>query len=54
MTGTEQALYQWFDRLNVPDQLRNATQIRLTPNQQDDTKIDCTATIEQWFIPKTS
>lgn len=54
VTGTEQALYQWFDRLNVPDQLRIATQIRLTPNQQDDTKIDCTATIEQWFVPKTS
>lgn len=53
VTGTEQALYQWFDRLNVPDQFRNATQIRLTPNQQDDTKIDCTATIEQWFVPKT-
>lgn len=54
VTGTEQALYQWFDRLNVPDQLRITTQIRLTPNQQDDTKIDCTATVEQWFIPKTS
>ncbi len=54
VTGTEQALYQWFDRLNVPDQFRIATQIRLTPNQQDDTKIDCKATIEQWFVPKTS
>ncbi len=54
VTGTEQALYQWFDKLNVPDQLRISTQIRLTPNQQDDTKIDCTATIEQWFVPKTS
>lgn len=54
VTGSEQALYQWFDRLNVPDQFRIATQIRLTPNQQDDTKIDCTATVEQWFIPKTS
>ena len=54
VTGTEQALYQWFDRLNVPDQLRISTQIRLTPNQQDDTKIDCTATIEQWFVPKTT
>ena len=54
VTGTEQALYQWFDKLNVPDQFRITTQIRLTPNQQDDTKIDCTATVEQWFVPKTS
>lgn len=53
VTGTEQALYQWFDRLNMPDQLRIASQIRLTPNPQDDTKIDCTATIEQWFVPLT-
>ena len=53
VTGTEQALYQWFDKLNLPDQLRIASQIRLTPSQQDDTKIDCTATIEQWFVPPT-
>jgi hypothetical protein len=54
VTGTEQALYQWFDKLNLPDQLRIASQIRLTPNQQDDTQIDCTATIEQWFVPLTT
>ncbi len=54
VTGTEQALYQWFDHLNVPDELRISSQIRITPDTTDDTKIDCTATIEQWFIPKTS
>lgn len=54
VTGTEQALYQWFDKLNMPDQLRIASQIRLTPNQADDTQIDCTATIEQWFVPATT
>jgi hypothetical protein len=54
VTGTEQALYQWFDKLNLPDKLCIASQIRLTPNQQDDTKIDCTATIEQWFVPSTT
>lgn len=54
VTGTEQALYQWFDHLNVPDEFRISSQIRLTPDTTDDTKIDCTATIEQWFIPKTS
>jgi hypothetical protein len=54
VTGTEESLYRWFDRINVPDQFRIASQIRLSPNQQDDTKIDCTATIEQWFVPKTS
>lgn len=51
VTGGEEALYRWFDRLNMPDQFRAATQIRLSPNKEDDTKIDCSATIEQWFIP---
>ena len=54
VSGTEEALYRWFDRLNMPDQFRISSQIRLSPNQQDDTKIDCTATIEQWFVPPPS
>lgn len=51
VNGTEEALYRWFDRLNIPEQLRIATTIRISPNVQDDTQIDCTATIEQWFVP---
>ncbi len=51
VSGTEDSLYKWFDRLNIPEQMRIATQIRLGPNSQDDTKIDCTAVIEQLFIP---
>jgi hypothetical protein len=54
VTGTEEALYRWFDHLNTPDQFRIASQIRISPNAQDDTKIDCTATIEQWFVPAPS
>ncbi len=51
VTGTEDSLYRWFDKLNVPDQFRVASQINMKPNQQDDTKIDCTATVSQWFVP---
>jgi hypothetical protein len=51
VSGREEALYMWFDRLNMPEQLRAATVIRLSPNTQDDTLIDCTATLEQWFVP---
>lgn len=54
VTGTEEALYKWFDKINMPDQFRIASQIRLSPNTQDDTKIDCTATVEQWFVPAPS
>ena len=51
VSGGEEALYRWFDRLNMPTELRAATSIRLTPNAKDDTKIECLATIEQWFVP---
>ena len=51
VTGTEEALYKWLDRINIPDQLRIATQLKLTPEKEDDTKIDCIAVIEQWFVP---
>lgn len=53
VAGKEEALYQWFDKLNVPDQFRIASQIRLSPNAEDDTQVDCTATVEQWFVPPT-
>ena len=51
VNGTEEALYRWFDRLNIPEQLRIASNIKISPNKEDDTKIDCVATIEQWFVP---
>ncbi len=51
VSGKEDALYRWIDQLNDPKEFRIASQIRLVPNQQDDTKIDCTATVEQWFVP---
>ncbi len=51
VTGMEDALYRWITEINLPDELRIVSQIRLSPNTQDDTKIDCTATVEQWFVP---
>jgi beta-galactosidase beta subunit len=50
VTGQEEALYRWFDQINVPDQFRIASQIRLSPDTKDDTKIDCTVTVQQWFV----
>jgi hypothetical protein len=51
LTGQEQALYRWFEAVNDPAAFRAAYQIRLTPNGQDDTLIDCSATLAQWFPP---
>lgn len=54
VTGTDEALYTWLhDRINSPEQLRGATNIRLSPDREDDTKIDAKVVIEQWFIPAT-
>jgi len=54
VVGPEHSLYTWFDHLNSPDNLRCVTYIRLSPNKDDDTLIDCTATVEQWFVPEPS
>lgn len=51
VNGTEQALYQWLDVLNQPADLRSATKLLLVPDEKDDTKIKCTTTVEQWFVP---
>lgn len=51
VTGTEESLYRWLDRVNVPAELRIATQISLKPNKEDDTQIDAVTVIEQWFLP---
>lgn len=53
LSGQEQALYRWFDAVNDPSSFRTALQIRISPNGQDDTLIDCSATIAQWFPPTT-
>jgi hypothetical protein len=51
VTGTEATLYKWSDPLNIPDQFGIGSQIFLTPNPSDDTKIDCATTFDQWFVP---
>lgn len=51
LTGKEENLYRWLHRVNMPTDFRVATQIRLNPNKEDDTLIDCVAVVEQWFVP---
>lgn len=50
LTGREQDLYQWLDAINDPSAFRTTYHIRMTPNT-DDTLIDCSATLSQWFPP---
>ncbi len=53
VTGKEDSLYRWLDRLQMPDQFRAVTFLRLSPDTKDDTLIDCTVEAEQWFVPQT-
>ncbi len=52
VSGREQVLYQWMDRLNSPPDLRSATMIRMNPKRDDDTQVDCLVVLEPWFVPK--
>lgn len=51
LTGREEALYKWFHAINDPAFFRSAFDIRLSPNSTDDTLIDCSASLAQWFPP---
>jgi hypothetical protein len=54
VTGSEASLYRWLDRLQMPDQLRAVTFLRLEPEAKDDTLIQATVIVEQWFIPESA
>lgn len=50
-TGMENSLYRWLGRLQMPDQFRAITFLRLSPDAKDDTLIDCVVVVEQWYVP---
>lgn len=49
ISGREDALYKWIDRLQTPTEFRAVTGLRLSPEREDDTLIDCKLVVEQWF-----
>jgi uncharacterized iron-regulated membrane protein len=51
VSGSEQSLYSWLDRLQVPTEFRAVTFLRVSPNREDDTKADATVIVEQWYVP---
>lgn len=53
VTGSEAALYRWLVQLQNPGDFRAVTALRLSPNREDDTKIDATAQVEEWYLPRT-
>jgi hypothetical protein len=53
VTGEEKNLYAWFDRMHSPNDFRAISEITMSPNREDDSKIDCIVTFDQWFVPLT-
>jgi hypothetical protein len=52
LSGKEEALHRWLDRLQTPTEFRALTGLSLSPKRDDDTLIACKVVIEQWFLPQ--
>lgn len=53
VTCREEPLYRWLSTVHSPNDFRVVHSLKLNPNREDDTQIDCVVTFEQWYIPQT-
>ena len=44
-------LYRWLCELQNPKKTRSITRLRITPQRDDATRIDCELEVTRWFIP---
>ena len=51
VNGREDSFYRWLDRLQMPEQFRAVTFLRLAPDTKEETLIDATVHVEQWYVP---
>lgn len=52
VSGREQAVFTWLNKLDSPDDLRAVTTMRIETRRNDPTQIDCLVEVEQWFLPE--
>lgn len=52
VSGMEMSLYRWLDRIHSPTEARAVTFMRMNPQKDDDTQVDCQIIVEQWFTPE--
>jgi len=52
VSGAEASLYRWLVEMHNPEQFRAVREMQLSPNREDDTQIDATILIEQYYVPK--
>jgi len=48
---SDENLYKWLCEMNDPTKFRAVTMLKLTPNRQDNTKLDAEVQLEEWVVP---
>ncbi|MBK1832225.1 hypothetical protein JIN77_15915 [Verrucomicrobiaceae bacterium R5-34] len=46
-------LLRWLTELQNPDKSRSVTMLRISPQRDDATRVDCELEVTQWFAPAT-
>ncbi len=50
--AADRELYLWLTDLQDPKQGRSITQLRISPQRDDPTRVDCELEVTQWFTPQ--
>lgn len=48
----DQQLYNWLTDLQNPEKSRSITFLRISPQRDDPTRVDCELEITQWYLPE--
>lgn len=48
----DEQLYKWLTDLQDPERSRSITSLRISPQRDDQTRVDCELEVAQWFTPK--
>ncbi len=49
----EKGFYNWLIRFQQPQKSRGISQLIVSPQRDDDTRIDCTVVFQEWFQPQS-
>lgn len=53
VNAPDREFYRWLVELQNPEKSRSVTRIRVNPQRDDPTRIDCELELTQWFLPAT-
>ena len=50
-SAMDRELYNWLADLQDPQKSRSVTFLRITPERDDQSRVDCVLEVTQWFSP---